>query len=191
VIPYPVTFFGGQVAAGPAFRQAQFSSSIIVTDELPVDDTVPLIGEGTEILSIGVTPQSAASRFLVEAVVFASTKFFADDASAMNRSQSLAWGAALFRDATCIDAHGADAAANDPDCNAMRLTVLDQPATASPLTWSVRVGPSRLSESGSPSQPGLGLRLNGTHRVISSVITTNHRLFGGVAKCTLTVQELP
>jgi hypothetical protein len=193
VIPFPAPFFSrGAIAAGPAFAQAVFSSSIVITNLLPVDDTVPLISEGAEILSLTVTPQSAASRFLVEAAVFAGPKIVQEGEQGEHLAQTVAWAAALFRGATCIQAHAVEGFVNDDPCgNLLRLALIDQPATAAPLTWSVRAGPGGLFADGSPSDPGMGLRVNGSYIVQEGFPTWNGRVFGGAAKCTLTVQELP
>lgn len=199
MIPFPVPFFRrAGPSGGPAFVQAVFSDSIVVTAELPVDDTVPLITEGAEILSLTVTPQSAASRFLIEAAVYASPKFFRDisaDFSAFLTSSTRAWAAALFRGTTCIQVHAVEAALEDPAGSLLRMAILDQPATAATVTWSVRVGPSQhFFDAGSPS-PGMGLRVNGEFWQVTIGGTVdenrNHRMFGGAAKSTLTVQELP
>jgi hypothetical protein len=198
-LPHPTPFFRrAGPAAGPAFLQAVFSSSIVVTSQLPVDDTVPDIAEGAEILSLSVTPQSAASRFLIEAVVFAAPKYAFDivDDEAVAESATRAWAAALFRGATCIQAHAVDGYVTDDPCGSiLRLHLLDAPATSAPVTWTVRVGPGRLLQTGTPTNAGLGLRVNGDYfqeyGAGGIVFDFNHRFFGGRAKCTLVIQELP
>jgi hypothetical protein len=59
----------------------------------------------------------------------------------------------------------------------------------------VRVGPGNYQQTGSPSDAGLGMRVNGEYFISSggsfAATSFNHRTFGGAAKCTLIVQELP
>jgi hypothetical protein len=201
MIPIPATFFrSAGPAGGPAFVQAVFSDSIVIASELPVDDTVPLISEGAEILALTITPQGAASRFLIEANIYASPKGFVDispDFNTLGESFSEAWAAALFRGATCVQAQCVHAANGEPCGQMLRLTTLETPEMNAPITWSVRVGPSRHFTSGTPSSPGPGLRVNGEHiqttvaGVVDPSISRDTRYFGGAAKCTLIIQELP
>lgn len=80
------------------------------------------------------------------------------------------WSAALFRGTTCIAAQPVTDHANDRH-KGMAFEFLDSPASASAQTYSVRVGPAG----------SFILRMNGS---------TAGRAFGGVASCTLTVEEV-
>lgn len=67
----------------------QLNTSSTTTSEIPVDDTIPQIGEGAEVLTATITPKSASSTIVVKAHVYGTTG-------------STATGViiALFRDAT-------------------------------------------------------------------------------------------
>jgi hypothetical protein len=139
--------------------QTTYATNADITTVLPYDDTVPLIGEGTEILTKAITPSSAANKVLCGVTINGGVS------TAPN-----SYSAALFRGSTCIQAQ---AVALD---NALRqatiaFDILDSPSTTSATTYSVRVGPAAANT----------LRLNGT---------SGGRAFGGVAACTLTLQEI-
>lgn len=66
--------FKGRVASGsgpvsdlafPAYGEASYTTWSGLTATIPLDDTLPQITEGTEILSVNVTPTSATSNLVV------------------------------------------------------------------------------------------------------------------------------
>ena len=99
----------------------------------PNDNTIPDIGEGTEILSLAITPASTASRIR------------AQFSGSMGSSANAYVGVfALYRGTTCISAkaiYGALAAPHD-----VTFDVVDSPASASAQTYSVRLGLATASQ---------------------------------------------
>jgi hypothetical protein len=126
---------------------------------IPLDDTTPTSSEGVSILSQAITPADNTNKVLCSVCVNGSLS------AAPNT-----WSAALFRGTTCIAAVP-DTADNANRHGTIAFEFLDSPATASSVTYSVRVGPAGASV----------LRLNGT---------TASRVFGGVCSCTLTLSEI-
>jgi hypothetical protein len=95
---------------------------------IPFDNTVPEDTEGTQIGSGAITPSSASSKILIQAVLNL-------DASVNNTDLVIA----LFRGSTCIAASVVTVnAAGNPTFFA-RIFV-DAPATTSPVTYSGRIG---------------------------------------------------
>lgn len=109
--------------------QTTYATNADITTQIPSDDTSPLSSEGTEILSLAITPADNTNKVLVEVEVFG--------ASNTNNTDIIV---AVFRGTTCIQAVQSRA-----PTAAFPLTistnVLDSPASASAQTYSVRVGP--------------------------------------------------
>lgn len=151
------------VAAGAAGHPLQtlqnvYTTNADITATIPLDDTTPLISEGTEVLTQAITVAATANKVRAQVVVNGAVS-----------NASTAFTTALFRGTACIDAK----ANTFPTQNfpaTVTMDVLDSPATAGAVTYSVRVGPSSNTA-----------RLNG-----SAV----GRQFGGTSKCTLTVTEI-
>lgn len=98
--------------------QTTYTTNADLSTALPQDDTIPLIGEGAEILSLAITPASASNRILALVALWGT-------------SGNL--GAAMFRGSTCINAFICSGLAQS-------MNFLDSPATTSSTTYSVRVG---------------------------------------------------
>lgn len=98
------------------------------TGTIPADHTIPLNTEGTQIWSQVVTPASANSRFK-----FDQTLVF--DTATSLKSMTIA----LFRNTTCVYAFNAYLRTSGQPIP-VPLTYLDSPATASAVTYSLRVG---------------------------------------------------
>jgi hypothetical protein len=118
--------------------QAVYSANANLTTALPIDNTVPASGEGTEVLSQAIALASSANKVLVEVTLWGRA------------GSEAGWGAALFRGSTCIQAQ-----AQLPDFDDLGTLIafdlLDAPGSVGPHSYSVRVG----------AQGGAALRLNG------------------------------
>lgn len=105
------------------------------TTDIPVDNTVPLVTEGTQVFSQTITPTSTSSKITIDFTTMASV-------SNNNRVVTLA----LFRGNTFICARAQSfVSAGDGLTHQIRFT--DTPGTTSPVTYSVRVGISQAGQS--------------------------------------------
>lgn len=138
--------------------QNQYTTNTDIATAIPLDDSTPLIGEGTEVLTKAITVAATANSVRAQVVVNGAVS-----------NASTAMIVALFRGSTCIDAKPHTFTTQNFPAT-ITMDVLDAPATAGSVTYSVRVGPSANT-----------LRLNGS---------TTSRIFGGTSKCTLTVSEI-
>lgn len=152
---------GRNVVYGTDASYASFGSAI------PFDDTVPQSTEGTEVLSLSITPRLSTSRVLVE---YDSMVSLADVGYVI---------VALFRGTTCIQARAHWLDDSDEGLRPLVMKVVDSPATTSSTTYSVRMG--------SFSAGGDFAYTNGT----SHGAAVSGRIFGGVSKTTLYLEELP
>lgn len=119
------------------------------TSSIPWDNTEPLISEGTELWSQSITPVSTSSKFEIA--------FFANvDASNNNRYVIFA----LFRNSTCIDVTNVNCTNGNRQYFQGIFTV-DQPATASTFTYSLRVGVGGRGGSWYVNSSGSGNNFNG------------------------------
>ena len=98
------------------------------TTQIPKDNTVPQINEGTEIWNVTITPTYSTSRVGISFTA-------AVDASTNNRTIIIA----VFRDSECISAmvNEIDTASHPKN---MTLVFVDTPNTTSPVTYSARIG---------------------------------------------------
>lgn len=106
---------------------AEYVTNVALSATIPADDTVPLVTEGTEILSAAITIRNAAGRVRIrtQGQVFAST---------------LAQGTiAVFRGSTCLASKGITV--NTTLAHELSLEVEDAPGSVGPHTYSVRAGP--------------------------------------------------
>jgi len=139
--------------------QTTYSSNSSITASIPIDDTIPTSSEGTQILSQSITPVSSSNTVLVR---------FKGQAAVSSTGETAV--AALFRGTTCLDAMAIQGHNGTAGTITFILEEFDAPATASAVTYTVRIGVSAGS-----------VRLNGQ---------TDGRKFGGAAQATLTVQEI-
>lgn len=102
-----------------------------LTGFIPIDDTVPLISEGNEVLSETITPQSSANSILVTFNGFASC--------GTDRVTVVIFRGTTALQTTVTPLIGSNATSPIP------ATVLDSPATTSALTYSVRIGATASS----------------------------------------------
>lgn len=110
--------------------QATYAANADLSTAIPADDTVPLIGEGTEVLTLAITPASASNKILCLVQLWGAT------------ITNVIVTAALFRGSTCINATGLGGNTGGSGVQDMTINHLDSPASASAQTYSVRVGPA-------------------------------------------------
>lgn len=117
---------GGIIQAVEATPYATYASSAAI---IPVDDTIPQITEGVQILTVDITPTSATNRLVIDALAFLS-----GDAARV-------FTMALFQVGT------ADALAVAADASAAVNNIMSVPihhemaaGATTTLTFTVRVG---------------------------------------------------
>jgi hypothetical protein len=141
------------------------ASVVFSIDIIPVDDTIPQNTEGTQILSLTITPTSATSLIKLTGHGWGEIHNAEDGVYAVFSSQS----------ADAIQA-GLWYAGGGPDIfGGFSFHVVHAPATTSATTYSVRIG----------SGSGLGVILNGGG--FGGAV----RLFGGSSAAYLIAEELP
>lgn len=111
------------------FASAEYTTSAALSTLIPADDTIPQITEGTQVLSVTITPKSTTNKILLTFHAFGT----AAGVEAIT--------AALFRGST------ANAIAVDSTTNAsggyrapLSIIKVDSPATTSAVTYTIRVG---------------------------------------------------
>lgn len=141
---------------------AEYTSAAGLTTVIPLDDTIPQVTEGDEILSASITPKSATNRIRATVHMFVQTS-----------SGTINGAAALFVNG------GSNAVNAVAGCtgNTGRPWVLSLqheyvPGTTSAQTLSVRAGPG--------SSGALYVNVN----------SGSGRVFGGVARATLVLEEI-
>lgn len=145
--------------------KAESATYVSTATALPTDDTIPQSGEGAEYLTLAITPKALTDRLRVVFTAFGGSD---TDGASIN--------AALFYDAV---ANAIQAVSNDASgvggCVPINLVweglVSDVMAVLGAVTFKVRFGPS----SGSTAYM-LG--------------NNSNRLFGGIAKATLSIMEI-
>lgn len=139
---------------------AEYTTNANMTTIIPADDTIPQNTEGTQILSVSHTPKKTTNRLRLR---------FQGQVSA---STNITVIVALFSSASANALRAVTATVTT--ANYSLQTALEYeyvPGTTSPLTFSVRVGPSSAAT----------VALNGN---------TTGRLVGGAAGATLVVEEI-
>jgi hypothetical protein len=169
-----LTFTGGvldavaQTQKYVARSYAEYTSFSGITNALPVDNTVPLSTEGTQILSASITPSSATNRLRIRFQAFGTTYSSDPDGGPLDG----AW--AIFSGSTCLAAgRVAPVVAAGVSTAVVFVGEVEYvPGSTSAATITVRVGPHTTTT---------GMFLNGSSAT---------RLFGGVARATLVVEEI-
>jgi len=129
---------------------------------IPIDDTVPQNTEGTEVITVTITPNKSGNTLVIDGVIMLSSNF--------NGSSDMA--VSLFQDSTAAAIWSGTARSST--LNATTLVPIKhvlQAASASPTTFKIRVGVSV-----------------GTYSIFVNGDTSS-RLFGGASKTWLTVTE--
>lgn len=137
-----------------------YAANADLATTIPTDDTIPQVGEGTQILSAAITPKSVTNKLRCR---------FRGNASP--NTAAVAMSAAMFVNgaANAVNA-GHLSAANAGYAYLMALEHEFVPGAMTLQTVTIRVGPS-----------GGLMRMNGS---------SGSRLFGGVTISTLVVEEI-
>lgn len=140
---------------------AEYTANANLATQIPIDDTLPQNTEGTQILSVSLTPKSATNR-----VRLRFQGQVTSDTAAVNAI------AAIFSSAS-VNALRAEFVSLATNGNGYVLCLEHEyvPGTTSALTYTVRVGPASA----------VNLRLNGN---------AVGRLLGGAIGATLIVEEI-
>jgi hypothetical protein len=127
----------------------------------PVDNTIPQITEGSQVISLSFTPTDATSKVRLRFNCFVSVGTATHIVAALHRA-----GTADALQVTCIKAAEGDS------FYGMSLEYVDSPASGSAQTYSVRIGNATANN----------MRINGG--------TSVGNFFGGSASATLTVEQI-
>jgi hypothetical protein len=131
---------GAESVLGGALKQRVTSSAVAATSgtsNIPIDDTLPQSSEGTEIMSVSITPQSTSNKLLVRASVPVSVMSGGTVALA------------LFRGTTCVNAviYGPDPQGTDyyyigggSNSDVVVIEHAETVTGTAPQTWSLRIG---------------------------------------------------
>lgn len=133
------------------------TNTAISTPRIPIDDTTPLISEGTEILTANITPTSSSNKIRITIDGFGYTT---------GTGAIGIW--AIFRGSNCIYAK---VQGSNPTYVDISTTKIDSPSSTSQQTYSVRI---------SSNNAGV-IYMNGDN---------SNRYFGGVAACTMRLEEI-
>jgi len=144
----------------PAYAAGTYTTNTTLSTVIPADDTIPQIGEGTEIISISITPIKASS------IIKVSFNSFVGEAGGNSVI------AALFKDGA---ANAVQASMVTPSTTNIPMPLGFEysfsPGSTSPITLAVRVG----ANVGNAFVNGTGV---------------STRRFGGAAAATLIAQEI-
>lgn len=157
--------FPGNVVVPPGSviqtQYAEYTLNADLTPTIPFDDTIPQITEGTQIISLAITPR------------FADSTIFLNFRGEYSISLITHGACAIFRDSisNAIAAEIGTIISSGTLCGVLAATRMDAPATTNPVTYTVRVGPQNAGT----------MRMNGSSTV---------RVFGGAARTTLVAQEI-
>lgn len=141
---------------------AEYTANTSMSAIIPVDDTIPQIGEGTQILSAAITPKSATNKLRIR---------FQGQVSASPGPVGVT--VAIFDGAANAIAAKYVVATNTDTAYALSLEVDYVPGVVTPKTISARVGPS-----------------GGTTNVSLNGSVSTGRAFGGASRATLTIEEI-
>lgn len=139
---------------------AEYLSNTDITTIIPRDDTPPQVGEGTEILSVVITPKTTSSKIKLRFQGYGN----------LSSNGAVIWAMFANGGANAICAGDAYSTAAGRTV-AVVGEILVSPGSVSAQTYSVRVGPDAA----------LNLRMNGAN---------TGRLYGGVSRCTLIAEEV-
>lgn len=149
---------------GPSIVQSKYAELLTYTDisaSFPGDDTIPQNTEGTEVLTLAITPKATTNLLRVRALFWA-----------FNNVNSTSCTSAIFRDAIA-NAKIATVSSLGSAQPAIPICLEHQEIAGSiaATTFKLRVG----------ATTGAHVFLNGS---------STGRLFGGVSKVTLTIDEI-
>ena len=128
---------------------------------IPFDDTIPQNTEGSEILAASITPSSASNKIRVRVSLYCASSSGISTTNFAVFIEGIA--NAIFATSTYFDIA--------LETKQVEFEFYSTPASTSLLTYKIRIGPGSASNNAS---------INGN----------NSRKFGGVAKCTLILEEI-
>ena len=113
------------------FKSAEYTTRTSVTTVIPFDDTVPQNDEGTEIITLAITPTSTSNKLVIE--------FFMP---AWDGGTAIIGGVGLFQDSTA-DAIAFAFNVNNAQTYSKQLGLIHimDAGTTSSTTFKIRVGP--------------------------------------------------
>jgi hypothetical protein len=150
----------GQAGSVVNSAYAEYTTNANLTTVIPADDTIPQVGEGTQVLSVSLTPSTATNKVRVRVQITGAV----DTASTHLAAALFVNGAADAVAADMIIVPGVNFAAK------VAFEFEHTPGSTSAQTYTVRVGPS-----------GGTARLNG--------VATARRL-GGTMRSSIVVEEI-
>ena len=100
------------------------------TTTIPIDDTIPQITEGFEVMTVAITPTNSNNILLIEAAAFVSN------------SVAVHAGMALFQDATASALASANHRQDADSIAPLRLLHRQTAGTTSSTTFRIRIGPN-------------------------------------------------
>jgi hypothetical protein len=156
--------------------QNQYTANVAISDIFHIGafsggaggDVLPTISQGAQVLSQTITLGRATNKVYVKVALWGN-------------QVGVPSASALFRGATCLDARGLANGQYDND-SILTMALLDEPGAVGPHTYSVRFGAYYSDEDLDFTSPAA---LNGLN-----IFGSPERLFGGIAKCTLTLLEV-
>lgn len=156
------TIAAARLPAGSVLQVKNLQTGAVATGttNIPIDDTIPQITEGTQILSLAITPISATSKLLFQIVIQMAT------------SAATIFSAALFQDSTAnAIAVSSSLMSTANGTLSVPLNYFMTSGTTSSTTFTVRFGPDG----------GQTITINGAGGA---------RRYGGVAATSITITEI-
>ena len=122
------------VAASNNVATGEYTATTTISTAIPLDATVPQVSEGTEILSVSITPASATSKVRLAVSV----------GNFITSGSTVLVVFALFRDgaADAIYSVAKLSPSGGASEGGVMINLVDSPATASAVTYTIRVGVS-------------------------------------------------
>lgn len=148
--------------SGDVIQVVNFQSGALATGTgiIPCDDTIPQITEGTEFMTLAITPTSATNKLKIEVVVMLG-----------NSAGSQAFVAALFKDS---------------DANALAM----QTQFMATLGGFVNIHFVHFMTAGTTSPITFRVRCGGNNAGTTSFNGLGTRFYGGAASSSITITEI-
>jgi hypothetical protein len=120
-----------KVASGMVVQvvSAEYATYASVTGASPPDDTIPQNTEGTQLVTLSITPSSSASKIVLYGQVYGSTD-----------GNNQAISVAIFRDAQADAIFTANDGIAATTFETLPFVYVDSPSTASAITYALRFG---------------------------------------------------
>ena len=161
-IPAETGTLRSTVSSGTVLQVVNYQTGAVATGttSIPLDDTIPQNTEGTEFMTLAITPKSATSKLIIQVILQVSVS-----------TTSWSYGA-LFQDSTA-NAIAAGLGFTDAATSGSSVvfTHYMTSGTTSSTTFKVRAGPNGAST----------MTFNGA---------SSARLFGGVLASSITITEV-